>query len=343
MKIAFKNDYSEGAHPSILERMVQTNLLQQAGYGFDEYTLAAKARIAALLDNPESQIYFVCGGTQTNLLVISHLLRPYESVIACDSGHIVDTEAGAIEATGHKIHLVPSINGKIQCEDIRKVVGHFSDPPHQVKPRLVYISNATELGSIYRLSELKAIYNTCHELGLLLFMDGARLAHALNANGNDIHWDDLAHYTDAFYIGGTKNGALLGEAIVLNKKELQIGFDHYIKQKGALLAKGRLLGIQFLELFENDLLNRLARHANVQADRIRQKLVEKGVKFLSDSPTNQLFPILTNAQVSHLDERFEFYHWAVIDPDHTAIRLICSWATTTEEVDQLLNTIDECF
>ena len=339
MKISFKNDYSEGAHPSILNQMLESNLEQQQGYGCDTYTTKEKALIAEKLNNPQSKIYFVSGGTQANLLALGAMLRSYESVITCETSHICDSETGAIEATGHKIHLTPAIDGKIQLDDIREVATCYTNFPHQVVPRLVYISNATELGSIYTLQELKDLYHLCQELNLLLYIDGARLAHALNASGNDITWEDLARYTDAFYIGATKNGAIMGEAIVLNNPELQLGFEYHIKQKGALLAKGRFLGIQFLELFQNNLFNELALHANAQAKRIQDAFIEKGVHFLSHTPTNQVFPILTNEQVALLQKQFDFYIWKKVDETHTAIRLITSWATKPENVDILINAI----
>ncbi|WP_297971063.1 aminotransferase class V-fold PLP-dependent enzyme, partial [uncultured Capnocytophaga sp.] len=257
MKISFKNDYSEGAHPAILEALLQTNRQQQPGYGLDDYSEQAKALIRERIGNPQAEIFFVSGGTQANLLVLGHVLRPHESIIACQSAHIADHETGAIEAVGHKIHLAPSDNGKLSPEHIRDYASRYTNVPHQVQPRLVYITQTTEIGTLYSLAELKAIWQCCQELGLLLYMDGARLAQALSAEGNDIGWEDLARYTDIFYIGATKCGALLGEAIVFNQSALAEYFSFYIKQKGALLAKGRLLGLQFLTLFQNNLYEEL--------------------------------------------------------------------------------------
>ena len=340
MKISFKNDYSEGAHPAILEALLQTNRQQQPGYGLDDYTEQAKALIRERIGNPQAEIFFVSGGTQANLLVLGHVLRPHESIIACQSAHIADHETGAIEAVGHKIHLAPSDNGKLTPEHIRNYASRYTNVPHQVQPRLVYITQATEIGTLYSLAELKAIWQCCQELGLLLYMDGARLAQALSAEGNDIGWEDLARYTDIFYIGATKCGALLGEAIVFNQAALADYFSFYIKQKGALLAKGRLLGLQFLTLFQNNLYEELGRVANTQMKRINEAFVAKGIGFLSDTCTNQLFPILTQRQIAQLSADFDFYLWQKVDAEHTAIRLITSWATEDSQVEALLRVIE---
>lgn len=340
MKISFKNDYSEGAHPAILEALLQTNRQQQPGYGLDDYSEQAKALIRERIGNPQAEIFFVSGGTQANLLVLGHVLRPHESIIACQSAHIADHETGAIEAVGHKIHLAPSDNGKLTPEHIRDYASRYTNVPHQVQPRLVYITQATEIGTLYSLAELKAIWQCCQELGLLLYMDGARLAQALSAEGNDIGWEDLARYTDIFYIGATKCGALLGEAIVFNQSALAEYFSFYIKQKGALLAKGRLLGLQFLTLFQNNLYEELGRVANTQMKRINEAFVAKGIGFLSDTCTNQLFPILTEQQIAQLSADFDFYLWQKVDAEHTAIRLITSWATEDSQVEALLRVIE---
>ena len=340
MKISFKNDYSEGAHPAILEALLHTNRQQQPGYGLDDYSEQAKALIRERIGNSQAEIFFVSGGTQANLLVLGHILRPHESIIACQSAHIADHETGAIEAVGHKIHLAPSDNGKLTPEHIRDYASRYTNVPHQVQPRLVYITQATEIGTLYSLAELKAIWQCCQELGLLLYMDGARLAQALSAEGNDIGWEDLARYTDIFYIGATKCGALLGEAIVFNQAALAEYFGFYIKQKGALLAKGRLLGLQFLTLFQNNLYEELGRVANTQMKRINEAFVAKGIGFLSDTCTNQLFPILTQRQIAQLSADFDFYLWQKVDAEHTAIRLITSWATEDSQVEALLRVIE---
>ena len=340
MKISFKNDYSEGAHPAILEALLRTNKQQQSGYGLDDYSEQAKALIRERIGNPQAEIFFVSGGTQANLLALGHVLRPHESIIACQSAHIADHETGAIEAVGHKIHLAPSDNGKLTPEYIRDYALRYTNVPHEVQPRLVYITQATEVGTLYSLAELKAIWQCCQELGLLLYMDGARLAQALSAEGNDIGWEDLARYTDIFYIGATKCGALLGEAIVFNQAALAQYFNFYVKQKGALLAKGRLLGLQFLTLFQNNLYEELGRVANAQMKRIKEAFVAKGIGFLSDTCTNQLFPILTEQQIAQLSADFDFYLWQKVDAEHTAIRLITSWATEDSQVEVLLRAID---
>lgn len=336
MKISFKNDYSEGAHPSILSALAQSNLEQQNGYGLDNYTKDAVEKIQNKLQSPSSKIILVSGGTQANLLCLSAFLQSYESIIACDTAHITDSEAGAIEATGHKIHLAQNVDGKISPQDIINIATRYTNFPHQVKPRLVFISNATELGTIYSLQELKTIYETCQQLGLFLYMDGARLGQAISSKENDILWKDFAQYTDAFYIGGTKNGALLGEAIVINNPLLQQGIEYHIKQKGALLAKGRLLGIQFKTLFENNLYEELGTYANEQAMRIKTALEQKNISFLSESSTNQIFPILTEKQIQLLSEKFDFYIWRKLSEETSAIRLITSWATPKEHIDTFI-------
>lgn len=277
MKISFKNDYSEGCHPLILKALTENNFTQQAGYGHDQHTQAATRLIIEKLQSAHSQVYYVSGGTQANLLTIAALLRPYESVIAARTAHIADNEAGAIEAVGHKIHLLDTDDGKITPEKIKDIATRFTNFPHQVKPRLVFISNATELGTAYQRQELEALRSVCDECGLLLYMDGARLGQAMQAT--DLQWFDLPKLTDVFYIGATKNGALLGEAIVINRPELQQGFEYHSKQKGALLAKSRLIGIQFQQLMGNGLYEQLAELANKQAQTIRKAFEEKGISF----------------------------------------------------------------
>lgn len=343
MKISFKNDYSEGGHPKILEALVQSNLIQENGYGLDTYTQKAIELIQQKIQSPSAKVILVSGGTQANLLCLSAFLRPFHSIIACDTAHITDNEAGAIEATGHKIHLASNTNGKITPQQVEDYATRYTNFPHQVKPRIVFISNATELGTIYTLNELKNLYQTCKKLGLLLYMDGARLGQAICSKENDIQWKDLALYTDAFYIGGTKNGALLGEAIVINTPELQQDFEYHIKQKGALLAKGRLLGIQFKTLLENNLYEELATHANQQADQMRTALRNKNIKFLTETSTNQIFPILSEGQISILSEKFDFYTWKKINTEYSAIRLITSWATPEESVKEFVNMVEQYF
>lgn len=249
----FRNDYSEGAHTNILQKLIETNLQQQQGYGEDEYSFQAKQILRKKLENHDASIYFVSGGTQSNLLVISALLKIHEAVISTNIGHIFSHETGAIEAVGHRIITVEAVNGKLKPEAICSVLKNYNLRPHVVKPKMVYISNTTEIGSVYSKNELIELSRFCKSNNLLLFMDGARLGNALMAENNDLTLSDISQLTDVFYIGGTKNGALLGEAIVFNNQSLAPDFDYVLKQKGALLAKGRLLGVQFLELFKNDL------------------------------------------------------------------------------------------
>lgn len=332
MKFSFKNDYSEGCHPRIIEAFSKTNLEQQNGYGLDDYSLKAEQLILQKINNQSSKVFLVSGGTQANLIVISAFLKPYESVIAADTGHIFTNESGAIEATGHKIHGVFTNDGKLRVEDLQKVINEHQNFPHQLKQKLVYISNSTEVGTIYSKKELQDLSAFCRENNLFLFLDGARLGHALTAETNDLVLEDIAKLTDAFYLGGTKNGALIGEAIVINNGKLQEDFGFHLKQKGALLAKGRLLGIQFQELLKDDLYFDLARKANVQAMKIKNAFKENGFEFLAETFSNQIFPILGNAQIEELAKNFEFYVWKKIDDEKSAIRIITSWATTDEMV-----------
>lgn len=335
----FQNDYSEGAHPAILERLIQTNTQQQLGYGLDAYCEEARALLRQHLQHSDASIYFVSAGTQANLLVISGLLQLHEAVICADSGHIQVHETGAIESLGHRIISVPTAEGKLCPTDVEAIVAAHSLRPHMVVPRLVYISNATETGTIYSREEVESLYACCQKLGLLLYLDGARLGHALMAAGNDLRLEDLPRLTDVFYIGATKNGGLLGEAIVFNDSALCPHFDYIMKQKGALLAKGRLLGIQFQVLFEDGLFFKLARHANTQAARMAEAIREAGHSFLVKPVTNQLFPILPSSLIEQLKEEFLFYEWKVMGGGQSAIRLITSWATRDEAVDAFMQRI----
>ena len=335
----FKNDYSEGAHPRILEKLVETNLIQQLGYGEDDYSKEAKTILRNKIDNQHAVIHFLSGGTQTNLLVISFLLRVHEAVISAKTGHISANETGAIEATGHKVITVETADGKLTPEDITKTLNDHALAPHVVKPRIVYISNSTEIGTIYSLAELKALYLCCQQQQLLLYLDGARLGHALTAENNDLTFAAIAKYSDVFYIGGTKNGALLGEAVVFNRPDLAQDFDYAIKQKGAMLAKGRVLSIQFLVLFKDDLYLELAWKANSLAMRMAKAIKDRGYSFLTDSTTNQIFPILPKSVINTLLLDYQFYIWKEIDHDHAAIRLITSWATDETQVNNFINDI----
>lgn len=340
MKFSFKNDYSEGCHPRILESLLQNNLDQQAGYGEDDYSKKAKELIKTKIENPEAEVYFVSGGTQANLIVISSILRPYQCVISAATGHILNNETGAIEATGHKVLSIEKEDGKLFPEDIIPVLESHQNVPHQVMPKLVYISNSTELGTIYTKKELENLSKFCKENNLYLFMDGARLGHALTSENNDLDLKSIAELTDIFYLGGTKNGALFGEVIIITENDLRQDFTFNIKQKGALLAKGRILGIQFLELMRDNLYFDLAKNANQQAMKIKKALSERGVQFLSDTTTNQIFPILSNEIIDALSEKFEFYIWKKIDENLSAIRLITSWNTQNEPVEEFIKTFN---
>lgn len=341
MKFSFKNDYSEGCHPNILEALLYSNTNQQAGYGEDEYSLKSKDLIKKTINNQEADVYFVSGGTQANLIVISSILRPYQCAVSASTGHILNNETGAIEATGHKILSIETDDGKLKPSDIQTVLNSHRNVPHQVMPKLVYISNSTELGTIYQRQELEELSDFCRKNNLYLFMDGARLGHAITSEISDLSLEDIAKLTDVFYLGGTKNGALIGEAIIINNTSLQRDFAFNIKQKGALLAKGRLLGVQFLELMKNDLYFDLAKHANEQAMKIKNALLEKGTVFLSDTYTNQIFPVLSHDIIEILSEKFEFYVWKNIDEKSSAIRLITSWNTNDEAIQDFIRIIDE--
>ncbi len=337
-KISFKNDYSEGAHPKILETLIQTNLVQEPGYGADSICKQAKEYIIKETGNPDSQIFFVSGGTQANLLVISHLLKPYESVIAADTGHIEVHETGAIENSGHKINLIPSREGKINSVGIQAIVDAHTDN-HMVKPAMVYISQCTELGSIYSKAELLEISNCCKSNNLLLFIDGARLGTALTSSANDLTLKDIASLSDVFYIGGTKNGALLGEAIVFQDHKLSQGFDYYLKQKGALMAKGRVLGAQFLALFKDNLFYELGTHANVMASNLASAFKTNGYAFATEPVSNQIFPIIPLILAEKLAEKYEFYIWQKLDGQNVVIRLVTSWATKESWINQFIEDI----
>lgn len=340
MKISFKNDYSEGCHPNILQALTKCNNTQQDGYGLDKYSKNAEQLILKELNSTTSKVYFVTGGTQANLLVIASILRPFESVVSAETAHIFTNETGAIEATGHKIHGVVTSDGKLKSEHIQQVIDNHPRRPHQLKQKLIFISNATEIGTIYTKKELQQLSEFCKANNMYLYLDGARLAQALTAENNDITFADLAKLVDVFYVGGTKNGALLGEAIVINNPKLQEDFEFNIKQRGAMLAKGRLLGVQFQELFTNNLFFELGKHANVQAMKIKQAFLDKGYKFLSDTTTNQIFPILKQTDIEKLWQDFDFYIWKPLENNKAAVRIITSWATTDKDVSKFVSAIN---
>ena len=336
--IYFNNDYSEGCHEKVLDALVRTNMEQTFGYGEDEYCAAAAAKIKTLCGREEIAVHFLVGGTQTNLTVIDAALRPHQGALCAVSGHINVHETGAVEATGHKVLTVPSADGKITAAQVAGVVkAHRADSSfeHTVQPKLVYISNPTELGTLYTLAELADLSETCHELGLYLFLDGARLGYGLAAKGNDVTMDDIARLCDVFYIGGTKVGALFGEAVVITNPVLAEDFRYLIKQHGGMLAKGRLLGVQFDALMTDDLYFEIAEHADRLADRIRQTLCDLRIPFLVPGVTNQLFPILPDAVLEELSKKYVFCEQERIDETHRAVRFCTSWATREEHVEEL--------
>ncbi|OLS40418.1 low specificity L-threonine aldolase [Bacillus sp. MRMR6] len=335
---SFKNDYSEGAHPRILTALMESNLVQEDGYGEDRFTLGAVELLKEKMGAQNVDIHLLSGGTQTNLIAISAFLRPHEAAIAASTGHILGHETGAIEATGHKILSIDTENGKLTASDLSGVLEAHADE-HMVKPKLVYISNSTEIGSIYTKSELEELRNFCDEQKLFLYMDGARLGSALCSDENDLKLSDLPSLVDAFYIGGTKNGALLGEALVICRDSLKEDFRYHMKQKGALLAKGRLLGIQFMELFRDDLFFELAAHANKMAAMLRDELSKSSITFLTHSASNQIFPILPNAFISEMQKNFTFHIWEKGESGFSAIRLVTSWATKEEAVTAFIDEL----
>lgn len=335
---SFKNDYSEGAHPRILEALMKTNMEQTVGYGLDEYSQVAIEHIKNKIKRKDVEVHLLVGGTQTNLISMAAFLRPHEAVISAETGHVLVHETGAIEATGHKVISVPSRDGKLKPQDIINVVGGHTDE-HMVKPKLVYISNPTEIGTIYKQDELKKISEVCKEKNLILYVDGARLGSALCCSENDLDISDLAKYTDAFYIGGTKGGALMGEALVICNDGLKSDFRFHIKQRGAMFAKGRILGIQFLELFKDDLYFELAKHANKMADILREGIKAAGFDFMIETSTNQIFPILSNDLIEKLQEYYGFFLWEKIDEEKSAVRIVTSWATDEDEVKKFVKQL----
>lgn len=335
---SFRNDYSECCHPSILKRLTNMGSEANPGYGCDDYCRLAADKIRQVIAYPNAAVHFLVGGTQTNMTVIDAALRPFQAVIAASTGHINVHETGAIEGTGHKVLTAEATDGKLTPALIQSVLDAHTDE-HMVQPKMVYISNSTELGTIYTKAELTAISQLCRSKGLYLFLDGARLGAALCAEGNDLTMADLPHLCDVFYIGGTKNGALMGEAVVISHPALAQDFRYQIKHRGGMLAKGFLLGINFDALFTDDLYMKLARHAASLATRLRTGLKEFQIPMLVDSPTNQIFPVLPNALIETLSHDFSYEVWSKVDDDHTCIRLVTSWATTEEAVDAFLQAV----
>ena len=336
--IHFRNDYSAGAHPAVLSALTETNFELTAGYGCDPYCESAANTIRSLCSAPNAEVHFFVGGTQVNKTVIAAALRPYEAVIAAHTGHICVHEAGAIENNGHKIIHCPSPDGKLTPTMVRHVMANHSSE-HMVAPRLVYISNTTEVGTVYTRDELAALRMACGKYDLLLYCDGARLGSAMTVRGADTTFSDYAAYCDAFTIGGTKNGLLFGEALVINHHALAVGFRHCMKQQGAILAKGRLLGIQFDAILKDGLYLQLAERANRFAERITTELAALNIPLLAASPSNQIFPIFPNHVVDELAKHFAFEIQEHTDEQHTCIRFVTAWSTTDDEVTALLDTI----
>lgn len=342
-KLFFASDYMEGAHPNILQRLLKTNLEKTPGYGTDSYCASAREKICKACQAPEAEVYFLSGGTQTNSMIIKYLLRPYQGVIAAETGHINGHEAGAIECGGHKVLTVPQYNGKLSADGVRAVAERYNSDDnrdHTVMPGMVYLSQPTESGTLYSLQELEDIRAVCREFGLYLYVDGARLAYGLACPKNDVTLRDLARLCDVFYIGGTKCGALFGEAVVIPEPDLIPHFFTLMKQHGALLAKGRILGIQFDTLFTDDLYLQVGCSAVAHADTIREKLQQKGLQLCYGSPTNQVFVRLTDDQRQKLEETVAVSFWEKPDQTHTIIRLATSWATEAEDVQKLLRVLD---
>lgn len=336
---SFMNDYSEGAHPNIMAALQQSNLEQTVGYGMDVYCDESTKQLKKILDNENVDIHYLVGGTQVNLTFISSVLKPFQAAIAVDSGHINVHETGSVEATGHKVVTRPHANGKLTPAMIQSILDEHNDE-HMVQPKLVYISQTTEYGTVYTVSELESIYQYCKEHDLYLFIDGARLGSAL-ALSTCPTLKQMAQNCDAFYIGGTKMGALFGEALVIINDALKTDFRYSMKQKGALLAKGRLLGIQFLELFKDNLYIEIGRHENEMASLLKQGIEECGYSFFIDSPSNQLFPIFPNAVIKKLEEEFLFNTMDAIDESHTCIRLVTSFATSKEAVNAFITYLQK--
>ena len=344
-RISFSCDYMEGAHPTILQRLIETNFAQMPGYGADDYCESAREKIRAACGAPNAEVHFLVGGTQTNATVIDALLRSYQGVVAADTGHISVHEAGAIEFGGHKVLTLPHRNGKISAEQIASLLRVYEEDvnhDHTVMPGMVYLSQPTEYGTLYSREELSAISALCREKHLPLYVDGARLAYALACPENNVTLKDMAELCDIFYIGGTKCGALLGEAIVIPQPGLIPHFFTIIKQHGALLAKGRLLGLQFDTLFTDGLYQRIGEAALRAAEDIRTALRANGYQLCFASPTNQTFCLVDREQMEKLREYVDFSQWEVYDEMHTIIRFATSWATKDEDVCTLCRILRDC-
>lgn len=338
----FENDYMEGTHPEVMSRLQETNLEQTLGYGVDNYTQQAKKKILEACGLDKGCVHFLLGGTQTNATVTDGLLKHHEGVIAAETGHVNVHEAGAIEATGHKVLALPAHHGKLNPEEVEHYICNFykdADHQHMVAPGMVYISYPTELGTLYSFRELEALSRVCEEANIPLYLDGARLGYGLAANGGEVTLKDIARWCDVFYIGGTKQGTLFGEAVVVKNAELLPHFTSLMKQHGALLAKGRLLGIQFDTLFTNNLYLKIAKHAVAMAIKLKNAWIKKGYRIYVDSPTNQQFFILPNEIMDQLSTKVSFGLWGPRGEKETIVRFVTDWATREEDVDQLISLL----
>lgn len=336
--LSFENDYNVGAHPKVLEALIKTNLVPQTGYGFDEFTEAAKDKIRAACEAPHADVFFLAGGTQTNMITISALLDSYEGVIAAKTGHISLHEAGAIEHSGHKVLEVEGKDGKVTAAEVKKVIERFhtdESREHMVFPGMVYISHPTELGTLYSEKELRELSEVCRKNELPLFLDGARLGYGLMSREAELTLPMIAELCDVFYIGGTKVGALCGEALVFPKGNMPWFFLTIAKQKGGLLAKGRLTGVQFDALFTDNLYFDISRNAIDRAEELKEVFREKGYRFWRESPTNQQYFIVENETMEKLKEKVAFSFWEHYDEKHTVVRFVTSWATTKEDIEKL--------
>ncbi len=336
--LSFASDYTTGCCPEILEAFQRTNLEPTTGYGSDQFCASAEKRIKDACNAKDAQVEFICGGTQTNQVVIASMLQRYQGVIAAKTGHIACHEAGAIEYTGHKVFELPHVLGKLKAADVKALCERFygdDNHEHMVYPGMVYISHPTEYGTLYSLSELTALSEACHQYNMPLFLDGARLGYGLMSRQTDVTLHDIARLCDVFYIGGTKVGALCGEAVVFTHNNRPEHFLTMKKQNGALLAKGRLLGVQFDTLFTDDLYFKIAKHAIDMAEKLKDILKEKNVPFFLESPTNQQFVILENDRMENLRQQVDFGFWEQADEDHTVVRFATSWSTTEDDLDKL--------
>lgn len=342
MMIRFDHDYTTGAHPQILQRLIETNDEQLAGYGVDAHCERARELIRTACGDTSVDVHFLVGGTQTNKIVIASILRPHQGVISPSTGHIAVNETGAIEATGHKVLTVESENGKLKASQVQAVIRRHAENVHVAQPGMVYISHPAENGALYTKEELSELSAVCRAAGIPLFLDGARLGYGLAASGTDVTMADIAALCDAFYVGGTKVGAMFGEAVVITNDRMKNDFRYIMKQNGALLAKGRLLGIQFEVLFEDGLYLTIAKHANDMALKIRDAFVREGYALRHNSVTNQQFVILPNAVLEELQQQFIFTFWEKHDETHTVVRVCTSWATKEEHVELLVKAVEGC-